>query len=163
MHAQIPKSCNCSLLTVASLIIVLLSLAWLSPPAHAFKANEEGHEGITRQALGDISRTVDSETLRFTQRAINQIATANNRVDLSQSNAALHFDDEALDTGSSMLVALKEQVITSLLGDSADGRAASKPLGERCTPFKIFLPIQARSRRDLVSRISAKRCLGNCQ
>lgn len=138
MHAQIPKSCSCSLLTVASLIIVLLSLAWLSPPAHAFKANEEGHEGITRQALGDISRTVDSETLRFTQRAINQIATANNRVDLNQSNAALHFDDEALDTGSSMLVALKEQVITSLLGDSADGRAARQTLGRALHTVQDF-------------------------
>jgi hypothetical protein len=127
---QAPLKSHCVLFsTISAFIIVLLSLAWLSPPAQAFKANDEGHEGITRHALEGISRTVDSETLRFTQRAIDQIATANNRVDLNQFNAALHFDDEALDAGSSMLVTLKEQVISALLGDSADGRAARQTLG----------------------------------
>ena len=50
-------------------------------------------------------------------------------MDWNQFNAALHFDDEALGLGTSMLVTLKEQVITSLLGDSADGSAARKTLG----------------------------------
>lgn len=39
---------------------VSLFTSW-APISHAFKPNDSGHEGITRQALSGISRTVDRD------------------------------------------------------------------------------------------------------
>ncbi len=122
----------------AALAAGLALFASFVPSSYGFSPDETGHEGITRQALGGISRTVDGETLRFTQRAIDEIARANNRVDNNQFNAALHFDDEALDAGSALLVALKQQVIASLQGDSADGRTARQTLGRALHTVQDF-------------------------
>ena len=77
----------------------------------AFKLNDGGHGGITRDAFSGVSATIDGETLIFTNRAKTEITEANFEVDKNQLDASLHFDDEALAGGTRRINALKEQVI----------------------------------------------------
>ncbi len=64
--------------------MILLLLVLLIPNAlHAFKPNGKGHGGITREALPTIAVTINSETLKFTAAAIEEIKDANYNVDKS--------------------------------------------------------------------------------
>ena len=96
-------------------------------PAWAFETNDQGHGGITRDALHGVSITLNGETLRFTDRAILEIHDANFAVDWHQFAADFHFDDEKLPAGSQRINALKTQVISSALG--GNGAKARKALG----------------------------------
>lgn len=95
--------------------------------AHAFGLSDVGHGGITRDALAEISVTVDDETLKFTDRAKEEIKDANFSVDWHQLTASFHFDDEALNGGSIRINSLKEKVITDAKG--GNGKSARKALG----------------------------------
>ncbi|OLC81893.1 MAG: hypothetical protein AUH72_08220 [Acidobacteria bacterium 13_1_40CM_4_65_8] len=78
-------------------------------PSLAFKPRYHGD--FTRQVLGDITRTIEGHTLRFTARAIEQIITNNQNQDDGWclvgspsppfSVSANHFDGEDLSGGSS--------------------------------------------------------------
>ncbi len=113
--------------TRAWLPTVFTCLAAISIPAHPFSLNDTGHGGITRDALAAISITINGETLKFTDRAREEVKDANFEVDHHQLTASFHFDDEALGGGSSRIVALKEQVISSATG--GNGKAARQALG----------------------------------
>ena len=110
-------------LRVAGICLAIYPLAVV----HAFSLNETGHGGITRDALGSIAITLDGETLKFTDRAKEEIKDANFEVDHHQLTASFHFDDESLTAGTTRINALKEQVISNATG--GDGKSARKALG----------------------------------
>ncbi len=98
--------------------------------AHAFSGNEEGHLGITSDALRPMTRTINGNTYRFTDSAINQINDANRGTDLAFIHeASAHFDNETLDAGSARVIDLKEQAIAQLLATPPNGIAARALLG----------------------------------
>ncbi len=107
-------------------------------PAYPFGIGGQGHLQITNEALTPISRTVDNETLRFTQRALSQIRFANGLVDANQGNASLHFDNETLDGGSGRLVNLKNEIIGELLAAESDGSKARRNLGSALHTIQDF-------------------------
>jgi hypothetical protein len=96
-------------------------------PVHAFGLNDTGHGGITRDALNLVSKDINGETLKFTDRARQEIKDANFEVDHHQLTAEFHFDDEKLNGGTTRINTLKERVITESLG--GNGRAARQALG----------------------------------
>lgn len=106
-------------------LVLLLVLS--GKPASAFKLDEGGHGGITRDALAGIAVTLDGETLKFSEKAREEIRDANFAVDLNQLAASLHFDDEALDGGTARINSLKERTIS--LAKGGDGPGARKALG----------------------------------
>lgn len=91
--------------TRAFLTVVFFWLAaqWM-PLVHAFSLNDTGHGGITRDALTSISITISSETLKFTNRAKEEIKDANFEVDHHQLAASFHFDDESLNAGTARIM-----------------------------------------------------------
>lgn len=111
----------------AALVATLAFGLAASPSSWAFKTDEQGHGGITRDALQGVSITLGGETLKFTDRAILETRSANFDVDYHQLAADFHFDDEALPAGSQRINALRTQVITAAIG--ADGRTARIALG----------------------------------
>ena len=106
-----------------------VSLALLSQfqPAQAFHLDDTGHGGITRDALLNASVTISGETLKFTDRAKEEIKDANFEVDWHQFSPSFHFDNESLGTGTQRINTLKEQVISEAKG--GNGKAARKALG----------------------------------
>ncbi len=123
-------STNCALLEKILVISMLVALAAIRS-ASAFKPNEDGHLGITSQALSAIQRMIDSETLKFSDRAIQQIRAANKATDCipCQEDASLHFDDEAFAAGTIRLLNLKEGIISKITASSPDGESARRDLG----------------------------------
>lgn len=98
--------------------------------AHAFSGNEEGHLGITSDALRPMTRTINGRTYRFTDTAINQINDANRGTDLAfVHEASAHFDNETLDAGSARIIDLKEQAIGQLLSSPPNAVAARALFG----------------------------------
>jgi hypothetical protein len=119
-----------SLLTrivIASMVIQTVALR----PALAFKPNDAGHLGITSEALKATERTVSSETLKFSDRAIQQIRDANKDTDClsCQGNAEFHFDDESFSSATARLTSLRANVISKITASSPDGASARKDLG----------------------------------
>ncbi|MDP3670565.1 MAG: hypothetical protein WA191_02130 [Telluria sp.] len=110
----------------AWLPIICVCLA-ASAQVLAFSLNDTGHGGITRDALASASITISGETLKFTDRAKEEVKDANFEVDRHQLTASFHFDDESLSAGTSRINTLKEQVISSATG--GNGKAARKALG----------------------------------
>src|SRR5215831_8685851 len=110
-----------------SLVIQTLAIR----PAFAFKPNDAGHLGITKEALDATSRVVNSETLKFSDRAVKQIRDANKDTDClsCQANAEFHFDDESFETATARLTSLKASVISKITASNPDGAAARKDLG----------------------------------
>lgn len=111
------------------LLIVVQTLA--VRPALAFKPNDAGHLGITSEALNATQRVINSETLKFSERAIKQTRDANKDTDClsCQGNASFHFDDEAFAAGTSRLTALRASIISKITASSPDGASARKDLG----------------------------------
>ena len=111
-----------------AVLVCMLLLTWLIPDAGwAFKTDDQGHGGITRDALRDVSITINGETLKFTDRAAVEVRKANFAVDWHQLAADYHFDDESLPMGSQRINTLRTQVITAAIG--GDGGAARTALG----------------------------------
>lgn len=108
----------------AALLVIGLAA---SQSSWSFKTDDQGHGGITRDALQAVSITLGGETLKFTDRAILETRKANFDVDWHQLAPDFHFDDEALGGGSLRINALRTQVITAALG--SDGNAARTALG----------------------------------
>jgi hypothetical protein len=66
------------------LILSIVCILLVTQPTLAFKPDEDGHLGITGEAL-KVPIEVQGETLRFSDRAKSQIRTANKFVDLSRT------------------------------------------------------------------------------
>ncbi len=122
----------------AALALLVASLVVL--PAFAFIPAFNGHPGITRDALVQISRQVEGETLRFSERAVKQVIAGNVDTDCGGSvrckcNACRkeswrHFDSEDFLTSTFRLMNLKELIIINITKESPDGRAGRQALGE---------------------------------
>src|SRR5262249_22584802 len=129
---------------VLSLFVQLLVLSavcriFFTAPVLAFKPNEAGHLGITSEALNATQRTVGSETLKFSDRAVKQIRDANKDTDClsCQGHAEFHFDDEAFATATARLTSLKASVISKITASNPDGAAARKDLGGALHPLQV--------------------------
>jgi hypothetical protein len=125
---------------LALLAYALILLA--SPPLSAFKPQH--HDALTRNALRDITRTINGHTLRFTDRAIQQIVDANKNQDQGWclplfglfspsppfSISANHFDGEELSAASALLKRRVDETRTRLRQTRADGEGARRLLGQ---------------------------------
>ncbi len=112
-------------------LFAALTLLLLPSIASAFKPNDAGHLGITSEALRATTRTVQSKTYKFSERAIRQIRKANEDTDClsCQGNASFHFDDEAFAAGTARLVNLRADVIAKITADPPQGDEARRSLG----------------------------------
>ena len=104
-------------------------LLWVQEPALAFKVPI--HEEITREALAATQPTIDGETLKFSNRAIQQIVDANKDTDqiVNQFSPEKHFDGEDFLGGSKRLVNLKERTIAKVIDEDPEESSARKDLG----------------------------------
>ncbi|MDQ3935374.1 MAG: hypothetical protein M3340_12180, partial [Actinomycetota bacterium] len=126
-------------LRVPWMVAGLLALgAWAPSAAEAFRLNTAGHMGITSATLDSAERTIDGETLRFSDRAKLEVSEANADVDWHQFTAHLHFDDESFARGTQRLVDLKREVIAAVARDEPDGEAAREYLGEALHTLQDF-------------------------
>jgi len=130
------------------LALALLCALLAGGAASAFKPNQDGHLGITRTALESISRALEGETLRFSTRAIDQIATANKDTDCGENGACVclscvqdssrHFDNEDFLSSTARLVDLKEKIILKITAESPDGASARQDLGAALHAIQDF-------------------------
>jgi hypothetical protein len=116
----------------------LLSLVAQLAPAHAFKLDDTGHGGITRDALAQTSITIGTVTLKFSDRAKEEIKAANFETDkpVNQVRPAFHFDSEAVAGGLTRVKSLKEDVIAKATG--GNGKDAKKALGAALHTIQDF-------------------------
>ncbi len=116
---------------LARLLAFCIVAQFIPQSAQAFKPDDAGHLGITREALSATQRVVGSETLKFSDRAVKQIRDANKATDClsCQANASFHFDDEAFAAGTGRLTQLKADVINKITASSPDGASARQDLG----------------------------------
>lgn len=123
-------------LALALYVWILLA----APSLFAFKPRY--HDDFTRQALRDITRTIDGHTLKFTARAIQQIVDNNKNQDDGWcvpgfgspsppfSVSANHFDGEELNAASSLLKQRIDDAKARLVQTRADGEGARRLLGQ---------------------------------
>lgn len=114
--------------------------------AWAFKANF--HSDSTTGSLATISSTVDGKALRFTPKAINEVAQANVDVDCGgdarcvciecQSDPSRHFDSENFGTSSLRILRLKEAIIANITSPSPSGFTARANLGQALHTIEDF-------------------------
>src|SRR5262245_5125983 len=120
-------------------LALLLWIVCSVPPLFAFKPRF--HEEFTRNALRDITRTIDGHTLKFTARAIQQIVDNNKNQDDGWclpggtpsppfSNSDNHFDGEELSAASALLKRRVDDAKARLLQTRADGEGARRLLGQ---------------------------------
>jgi hypothetical protein len=100
------------------------------------------HRSITLNELKTLTATVGGKTVKFSQRALEEIAQANEDTD-DLSSAALfhperHFTNERFLDGTTELVTLRQRVISSVTGSPADGSAARKALGRALHAIQDF-------------------------
>lgn len=121
-------------------LALLLWIVLAVPPLVAFKPRY--HDEFTRNALRDITRTIDGHTLKFTARAIQQIVDNNKNQDDGWclppfgspsppfSVSANHFDGEELSAASQLLRQRVDDAKARLLQTRADGEGARRLLGQ---------------------------------
>lgn len=121
----------------ASIAVAVLVLGGL--PTLAFKVGI--HKEITKTVLQAISKTVGSNTYKFTDKAINEVLDANAGTDecLScQAHSEFHFDDENFAGGSQRLVNLKNAILQDLSGSTPNGKKAREHLGQALHTLQDF-------------------------
>ncbi len=118
-----------------AILLVESGLIFLSGrPAIAFKLTRDGHLGITSDAVKPISVTIDGKTLKFSDKALDQIIEANKDTDSvifpnNQARADFHFDDESFLAATTRILNLKQEVIDNIIKAQPDGSAARQALG----------------------------------
>jgi len=111
----------------------------ISLPLLAFKVPI--HLEITKTVLGGISKTVGSQTYKFTDKAIQEVMKANQDTDQCiscQLHSEYHFDDQNFAGGSQRLVDLKNQILSDLSGSSPNGPKAREHLGQALHTLQDF-------------------------
>jgi von Willebrand factor A domain-containing protein 7 len=102
------------------------------------------HREVTREVLGAISVTISGKPRKFSDRALEQVADANEAVDnISNLSAALfhperHVTNEALAASSGRLVTLKEQILARLRESPPRGDQARTLLGQALHTIQDF-------------------------
>lgn len=127
-----------------SLAVLLACLVAL--PSQAFKPTAEfGHVGIDRDAITPITRrSTAGKTLRFSDRAIEQLRDATAGVDEIFSSRgelttpAAHCDDELMTACSQRLVTIKNAIIANLSSESRDGSEARAQAGRALHTLQDF-------------------------
>jgi hypothetical protein len=127
------------------LVVAVGSLVVLAAPSLlAFKTRI--HADVTREALGEITRSIDGHLLRFQPAAIEEIVSANLRQDqgaivpcfftataLDPGGAFAvsgnHFDSEQLSEGSLMAIGRLNAAKTALKRSPSEGSSARRFLG----------------------------------
>jgi von Willebrand factor A domain-containing protein 7 len=100
------------------------------------------HRAITLDKLKDLTATVGGKTVKFSQRALEEVAQANEDTD-DLSSAALfhperHFTNERFLQGTTELMTQRQRVISSVTGSPADGSTARKALGRALHAIQDF-------------------------
>lgn len=100
------------------------------------------HRAITLDKLKDLTATVAGKTVKFSQRALEEIAQANEDTD-DLSSAALfhperHFTNENFLQGTTELMTQRQRVISSVTGSPADGSTGRKALGRALHSIQDF-------------------------
>jgi hypothetical protein len=113
-----------------------LALAIILPTTAMLPMLPGPHADITRRALTNISIPAGSNTLVFSEKAIQQIIDENNNTDglsVHQFDSEFHFDSENFLGASQNIVDLRKQIIDALKNDCAnggpDGKKARELLG----------------------------------
>lgn len=109
-------------------LLLSLELA-LEAPALAFMPII--HKEITSEALSSIQFSLDGQPLRFSQRAIQEINSANEHTDdpAFQTQSSFHFDNEDFTGGSNRLVKLKERIVKKIISENPPAGSARSDLG----------------------------------
>jgi hypothetical protein len=113
-----------------------------------FYSDEQGHLGMTREALESIVKTTSepSKSLQFTPEAMEEIMTGNRDMDISDysflsptlSIPCIHFNNEQFHDASSRLIDLKMRIISVLTISPRDGREARYLLGSALHTIQDF-------------------------
>lgn len=121
-----------------SFIGILSAILFLSPmDGLAFKLAVHGD--ITESQTKAITRTIEDEELSFSEKAITELEDANTSTDKWHPfDSKRHFDGEAFNEASSMLITLKNSVITAIKGSEPDGSSARESLGTALHAIQDF-------------------------
>lgn len=114
-------------------------LVFLADPVHAFKPNI--HENFCAAILPGVTRTVDGETLSFTEKAIIEIRKANRETDTTASGflaSYKHFDGEEFAAASNHLINMRNDVVSKITASSANGERARQSLGTALHTLQDF-------------------------
>jgi len=100
------------------------------------------HRDITITRLRDITATVSGKEVHFSQRALEEVAQANEDTD-DLSSAALfhperHFTNERFLEGTTELINQRRRVISSVTASPADGRTGRQALGRALHSIQDF-------------------------
>ncbi|MCV3212959.1 hypothetical protein OGM63_05355 [Plectonema radiosum NIES-515] len=119
----------------------LLSIGFLlGMPDSALAFKVPIHEEITREVFADFKVVAGSETLKFTDYAIDQILKANKDTDdlPNQVNSEKHFDGEDFVGGSQRVKDLKERVISKVTATEPYPTSARNDLGTASHTIQDF-------------------------
>ena len=117
---------------INKLAVLFLILLVFCNEALAFKPNDSGHLGQTSSALKATTRTINGETLQFSEKAIEQVRQANEDTDCfpsCQKFASYHFDDEDFSGATARIKQLKASIIQKITAATPNGASARKDLG----------------------------------
>src|SRR5262245_6357635 len=96
---------------------------------------------MSQGVLLSISKTVTSQTYKFTDKAIVEVVEANTGTDTCltcQFHSEYHFDGEDFANASNRLVDLKKQILKDLSGSSPNGKKAREHLGQALHTLQDF-------------------------
>jgi von Willebrand factor A domain-containing protein 7 len=119
----------------------LLSIGFLlGMPDSALAFKVPTHLEITREVFADFQVVAGSETLKFTDYAIDQIVKANKDTDdlPNQFNSEKHFDSEDFPGGSKRVKDLKERVISKVTTADPQATSARNDLGTALHTIQDF-------------------------
>lgn len=104
----------------------------------------EVHRQITIDTLTTMSATVAGQPAKFSERALQEIALANEYVDsIWAGNAAwfqptFHFTNATLNASSQRLITLKQQIVAELTASTPNGARARELLGQALHAVQDF-------------------------
>jgi hypothetical protein len=122
----------------------------LGAPLGAFKVPI--HLEIVKTTLAAISKSVGSNSYQFTDKAIEEVMTANQNTDecvSCQFHSEYHFDGENFSGGSQRLVDLKNAILADLSGRSPNGAKARQHLGQALHTLQDFFAHSTRVENGL--------------
>ena len=100
------------------------------------------HRAVTLAQLATITATVSGQTVRFSQRALQQVADANEATDNTASAALFHperhFTNEAFAATSAALVDLRTRILAAVRANPRDGTTARQHLGRALHGIQDF-------------------------
>lgn len=126
-------------LCVISVLTVLLTSSLTIESVWCFDI--PNHRNATKEVLETITAEVNGRPKNFSQRALEQIADANENVDFytpARFSPKRHFTNEKFVDSSIHLFELQEEIIERLTANPPDGNKARKLLGEALHGIQDF-------------------------